>query len=83
MISLRPWQREVLDAIPEVLEPNTNIFINAPTGSGKTILSLMIGSKLDVDLIIVVTRTRNEGFRCCILPKAEPLIPSPRSLMLI
>ena len=63
MISLRPWQSEVLGAIPEVLEPNTNIFINAPTGSGKTILSLMIGSKLDVDLIIVATRTRNEGFR--------------------
>ncbi len=63
MITLRPWQKEVLDQIPEELEPNTNIFINAPTGSGKTILSLMIGSKLDVDLIIVVTRTRNEGFR--------------------
>jgi DNA excision repair protein ERCC-2 len=63
IINLRPWQREVLDAIPEELDPETNIFINAPTGSGKTILSLLIGSKLDVDLIIVVTRTRNEGFR--------------------
>jgi len=63
MISLRPWQAEVLNQIPEDLEPNTNIFINAPTGSGKTILSLMIGEKLDAELIIATTRTRNEGFR--------------------
>ncbi len=62
MIENRPWQEEVLNSIHDADE-NTTIAINAPTGSGKTLLSLRIAGKLGADVIIVGVRTRTEQYR--------------------
>jgi Rad3-related DNA helicase len=61
-INLRPWQERVLNSIHDVGE-DTTITINAPTGSGKTLLSLKIAEKLGADVIIVGVRTRTEQRR--------------------
>jgi DNA excision repair protein ERCC-2 len=61
-IEKRPWQDEVLSNIHDVGE-DTTIAINAPTGSGKTLLSLKIAEKLGADVIIVGVRTRTEQYR--------------------
>ncbi len=62
MIENRPWQEEVLNSIYDADE-DTTIAINAPTGSGKTLLSLRIAGKLGADVIIVGVRTRTEQYR--------------------
>jgi DNA excision repair protein ERCC-2 len=61
-IELRPWQKKVRDSIHDADE-DTTIAINAPTGSGKTLLSLKIAEKLGADVIIVGVRTRTEQRR--------------------
>ena len=63
VIELRPWQKEVIDKIPSRLAPSDNIAINAPTGSGKTIMALWLAKKLGVGLVFIAVRTRNEEIR--------------------
>jgi Rad3-related DNA helicase len=62
-IKLRPWQEKVLNQIPN--EPNEDdvYVINAPTGSGKTLLSLLFAIKMGADVIFVAVRTRTEQVR--------------------
>jgi len=66
-IKLRPWQEKVLNQIPT--EPNEDdIFvINAPTGSGKTLMSLLSAIKMlenaDYSAVFVVVRTLTEQHR--------------------
>ncbi len=48
-VKLRPWQEEVLNSIHDADE-DTTIAINAPTRSGKTLLSLRIAGKLGADV---------------------------------
>jgi len=62
-IKLRPWQEKVLNQIPN--EPNEDdvYVINAPTGSGKTLLSLLSAIKMGADSIFVAVRTRTEQVR--------------------
>jgi len=66
-IKLRPWQEKVLSQIPTDPDDDTNIVINAPTGSGKTLLSLLSAIKMsnDVDesVIFVAVRTLTEQHR--------------------
>jgi Rad3-related DNA helicase len=66
-IKLRPWQEKVLSQIPTNPDDNTNIVINAPTGSGKTLLSLltaiMMSNEADYSVIFVVVRTLTEQHR--------------------
>ena len=61
-VKLRPWQEEVLNSIHNADE-NTTIAINAPTGSGKTLLSLLLADKLAADIIIAGMRTKTEQRR--------------------
>jgi Rad3-related DNA helicase len=61
-VKLRPWQEEVLNSIHDADE-NTTIAINAPTGSGKTLLSLLLADKLGADVIIAGMRTKTEQRR--------------------
>jgi len=61
-LELRQWQKEVLNSIHNADE-NTTIAINAPTGSGKTLLSLLLADKFGADVIIVGVRTRTEQRR--------------------
>jgi len=62
-IKLRPWQEKVLNQIPN--EPNEDdvYVINAPTGSDKTLLSLLSAIKMGADSIFVAVRTRTEQVR--------------------
>jgi len=61
-VKLRPWQEEVLTSIHDAGE-DTTIAINAPTGSGKTLLSLLLADKLGADVIIAGMRTKTEQRR--------------------
>jgi len=63
VIELRPWQREVIDKVPERLSPSENIAIDAPTGSGKTVMALKLAEKHGAGLVLVAVRTRNEEVR--------------------
>ncbi len=60
VIELRPYQREVIDKVPERLAPSENVAIDAPTGSGKTVMALWLARKLGAGLVLVAVRTRNE-----------------------
>ena len=66
-IKLRPWQEKVLSQIPTNPDDDTNIVINAPTGSGKTLLSLLSAIKMsdevDESVIYVAVRTLTEQHR--------------------
>jgi DNA excision repair protein ERCC-2 len=63
VIELRPYQREVIDKVPDRLSPSENIAIDAPTGSGKTVMALWLARKLGAGLVLVAVRTRNEEVR--------------------
>jgi len=63
VIELRPYQREVIDKVPDRLAPSENIAIDAPTGSGKTVMALKLAEKLGAGLVLVAVRTRNEEVR--------------------
>ena len=63
VIELRPWQREVIDKVPDRLAPSENIAIDAPTGSGKTVMALKLAEKRGAGLVLVAVRTRNEEVR--------------------
>lgn len=62
-IVLREWQEKVLSQIPDYYSENDVYVIKAPTGSGKTILSLKIAEKLHADVVFVAVRTTTEQAR--------------------
>ena len=66
-IKLRPWQEKVLSQIPTDPDDDTNIVINAPTGSGKTLMSLLSAIKMlenaDYSAVFVAVRTLTEQHR--------------------
>ena len=45
-IKLRPWQEKVLNQIPTDPSEDDIFVINAPTGSGKTLMSLLSAIKM-------------------------------------
>lgn len=61
-IVLRPWQEKVLSQIPDYYSENVYV-IKAPTGSGKTILSLKIAEKMHANVVFVAVRTTTEQAR--------------------
>jgi len=63
VIELRSYQRDVIDKVPGRLSPSENIAIDAPTGSGKTVMALWLARKLGAGLVLVAVRTRNEEVR--------------------
>jgi Rad3-related DNA helicase len=62
-IKLRPWQEKVLNQIPTDPNEDDVFVVNAPTGSGKTLLSLLSAIKMGADAIFVAVRTRTEQVR--------------------
>lgn len=63
-ITLRPWQRKILNQIPDDYGGNVVIAIRAPTGSGKTLISLLLSLyKFNASTVIVGVRTRTEQTR--------------------
>jgi len=63
-ITLRPWQRKILNQIPDDYGGNGVIAIRAPTGSGKTLISLLLSLyKFNAKTIIAGVRTRTEQTR--------------------
>ena len=58
-IPLRDWQKEKLQEAVTVAEKEKVIFLNAPTGSGKTLFSLLLGKQLK-KRILFLTRTHSE-----------------------
>jgi len=62
-IELRPWQRKILNQIPDNFS-NGVIAIRAPTGSGKTLISLLLSLfKFGAKRIIAGVRTKTEQTR--------------------
>ena len=62
-VKLRPWQEKVLNQIPTDPNEDDIFVINAPTGSGKTLMSLLSAIKMGADTIFVAVRTRTEQVR--------------------
>jgi Rad3-related DNA helicase len=64
-LELREWQRDVLNNMPSGLlgKDDVVIGVRAPTGSGKTILSLLIADRFDPDVVIAIVRTKSEMVR--------------------
>ena len=62
-VKLRPWQEKVLNQIPTDPNEDDIFVINAPTGSGKTLMSLLSAIKMGADSIFVAVRTRTEQVR--------------------
>ena len=61
-ITLRPWQRKVLNQIPDSVSGDSVVAIRAPTGSGKTLISLLLSLyKFDAKTIIAGVRTRMQA----------------------
>lgn len=66
-IKLRPWQEKVLNQIPTDPNEDDIFVINAPTGSGKTLMSLLSAIKMlenaDYQAVFVAVRTLTEQHR--------------------
>jgi len=63
-ITLRPWQRKILNTIGGNINANTVIAIRAPTGSGKTLISLLLAFYgYDANTVVVGVRARTEQTR--------------------
>jgi len=63
-ISLRPWQRKILNTIGGNINANTVIAIRAPTGSGKTLISLLLAFyEYGAGTAIAGVRTKTEQTR--------------------
>jgi Rad3-related DNA helicase len=62
-IKLRPWQEKVLSQIPDNPSDDDVFIINAPTGSGKTLMALLSAIKMGADVIFAAVRTRTEQVR--------------------
>jgi Rad3-related DNA helicase len=66
-VKLRPWQEKVLNQIPTDPNEDDIFVINAPTGSGKTLMSLLSAIKMlenaDYQAVFVAVRTLTEQHR--------------------
>ncbi len=63
-ITLRPWQRKILNTIGDNINANTVVAIRAPTGSGKTLISLLLAFYgYGANTVVVGVRTRTEQTR--------------------
>ena len=58
-LKLREWQKKLKKKVEELISSNELVFLNAPTGSGKTIFSLLVGLETKGKVIFLV-RTHNE-----------------------
>ena len=60
----RPWQPKVIERALSVIRDGSSVFLNAPTGSGKSLIALSVGRELIkegfVNQIYVGVRTINE-----------------------
>ncbi len=60
-MELREWQSKLKDEVEGLLRERKVVFLNAPTGSGKTLFSLIVGLDL-FPRVVVAVRTHNEYF---------------------
>ena len=60
-MELRDWQRQLKDKIIQYAKEGFLIALNSPTGSGKTLFSLLIGLSVKGKVVFVV-RTHNEYY---------------------
>jgi len=60
-VELRDWQRQLKDKIIQYAKEGFLIALNSPTGSGKTLFSLLVGLSVKGKVIFVV-RTHNEYY---------------------
>jgi len=60
-VELRDWQKQLKDKIIQSVEEGFLIALNSPTGSGKTLFSLLVGLSVK-DKVLFVVRTHNEYF---------------------
>ena len=61
MLKLRDWQEKLKGKVVEALRSKKVVLLNAPTGSGKTLFSLLVGFDL-FDRVIAGVKTHNEFF---------------------
>nr|3CRV_A Chain A, XPD/Rad3 related DNA helicase [Sulfolobus acidocaldarius]3CRW_1 Chain 1, XPD/Rad3 related DNA helicase [Sulfolobus acidocaldarius]5H8C_A Chain A, XPD/Rad3 related DNA helicase [Sulfolobus acidocaldarius] len=61
MVKLRDWQEKLKDKVIEGLRNNFLVALNAPTGSGKTLFSLLVSLEVKPKVLFVV-RTHNEFY---------------------
>jgi len=60
-VELRDWQKQLKDKIIQSVEEGFLIALSSPTGSGKTLFSLLVGLSVK-DKVLFVVRTHNEYF---------------------
>lgn len=60
-MKLRDWQLKLKDKVIKALKENYIVALQAPTGSGKTLFSLIVGLELKGKVLFVV-RTHNEYY---------------------
>ena len=60
-MELRDWQKQLKDKIIQYAKEGFLIALNSPTGSGKTLFSLLVGLSVK-DKVLFVVRTHNEYF---------------------
>jgi DNA excision repair protein ERCC-2 len=58
-IELREWQKKLKEKIKSAINTNKLVFLNSPTGSGKTLFSLLVGLETKGKVLFLV-RTHNE-----------------------
>ena len=58
-VELREWQKKLRGKVERLIEENQLVFLNAPTGSGKTLFSLLVGLETKGKVLYLV-RTHNE-----------------------
>jgi len=61
LLKLRDWQEKLKGKVVEALRSKKVVLLNAPTGSGKTLFSLLVGFEL-FDRVIAAVKTHNEFF---------------------
>ena len=59
MVELREWQEKLKDEVKGLLKERKVVFLNSPTGSGKTLFSLVVGLEA-YPRVVVAVRTHNE-----------------------
>ncbi|BFH72679.1 ATP-dependent DNA helicase [Sulfurisphaera javensis] len=60
-MELREWQKQLKDKVIEAVKQGFLVALNSPTGSGKTLFSLLVGLEVKGKILYVV-RTHNEYY---------------------